>query len=93
MLTSASCTPTEGKAEPYKGREGGLFSVALEPFELLTYKFVTFTKYEFNIFNQNLSSIDNRLVYFTGTYSQFLQNYFSRSKIRTLISLTEKSPG
>ena len=47
-------------ALPYKGREGGpagtppppsgLFSVALKPFELMTYKFVTFPKYELTLY-------------------------------------------
>ena len=30
----------------------GLFIVLLKPFELLTYKFVTFVKYKFNMFSQ-----------------------------------------
>ena len=38
----------------YKAPSWGLFSVALKPFELLTYKFVTFPKYEFNTFSHKI---------------------------------------
>ena len=38
--------------------KGGLFSVLLNPFELLS-KFVTFPRYELNTFSQNLSPNDN----------------------------------
>ena len=46
----------------------GSLDVAQKPFKLLTCKFVTFLKYEFNTCSQNFNFINHFLVYFTGTF-------------------------
>ena len=59
---------TDGEGSICLPSPSGLFSDALKPFELLTYKFVNFPNYEFNTSNQRFSSIDNYFVYFNSTF-------------------------
>ena len=47
----------------------GHFSVALKPFELLAYKFVTFIKYKLNTFSQKILG--------RSIFSQARPNFFS----------------
>ena len=42
---------------PLEPPPSGLFKIAIKPFELLIYIFVTFPKYEFNILSKKFSSI------------------------------------
>ena len=60
--------PKEELIPPFNPIAYGLFEIALKSFELLTYKFVTFPKYEFNTFSKKLSSIYLCWVYFSCTY-------------------------
>ena len=68
---------------PITGRGGvnltpphsGLFKIALKPFELLTYKFFTFPKYEFNMFIKKCSSIDFFWVYISCTFWNARPNF------------------
>ena len=49
--------PITGRGRGSFDPPSGLFKIALKSFELLTYKLVTFPKYEFNTFSQKCSSI------------------------------------
>ena len=69
---------------PYYRQEGGqfeppppsgLFRIALKPFVLLTFKFVTFPKYDFNTFSQKFSSIYFFLSVFSCTFRNPRPNF------------------
>ena len=56
----------------------GLFCVVLKPFELFTYKFVTFPKYEFNTYSQNRSTVDRILLSRIEILASFLEKTFEK---------------
>ena len=79
---------------PITGSGGGgqfdpplrFFYIAQKPLELLTYKFLTFPKYEFNMFSKKFSSIYFFWVYFSCTFWNPRPNFPSSPLLNPLRS-------